>query len=91
MASREGQGSDDNEGLGIPINVHGPWASPSIAPDMEAIAKEALSNHEAIGDAIEVIQDGGAEGLNGDGEGGGLLDSLGGDGDGGSALDSLFD
>jgi len=100
VASLEGQGGDHDGGVGIPINVRGPWADPQIAPDMEALAKDALTNPEAIGETLEQLQDLGVddagnllEGLTGGSDNGGksLLDSLGGDGDGGSALDSLFD
>jgi len=105
VASLEGQGGDDDDGFGIPINVRGTWANPSIAPDMEAIAKDALANPENIADTIEALGGEGLldgipgdvdaggllDGITGDGDGGGLLDGLGGDSDASDALDSLFD
>ncbi|MBT5432668.1 MAG: AsmA family protein [Rhodospirillaceae bacterium] len=105
VASLEGQGGNDDDGVGIPINVRGTWANPSIAPDMEAIAKDALANPENIIDTVEALgveglldgitggSDGGSllDSVTGDGDGGGLLDGLDGDSDAGDALESLFD
>jgi AsmA protein len=92
--SLEGQGTADTSGVGIPINVRGPWANPSIAPDMEAIARNALSNPEALQETIEQLGGGDAggllDGLTGEGgDAGGLLDNLTGDGEGGGLLDNL--
>ncbi len=92
--SLEGQGTEDTSGLGIPINVRGPWANPSIAPDIEAIAGDALSNPETLGETLEQLggEDAGGllEYLTGeDGDAGGLLDNLGGNGEG-SSLGDLF-
>jgi AsmA protein len=96
-SSLEGQGADDTSGLGIPINVRGPWAGPAITPDLEAIAKNALTNPEAIGETLEMLGGDDAGGLldgltgggDGEGEGGGLLDGLTGDSDSGG-LGDLF-
>ena len=92
-ASLEGQGAEDTSGFGIPVNVRGPWASPAITPDLEAIAKNALTNPEALGETLEMLggEDAGGllDGVTGDGDGGGLLDGLTGDGDGGGLLDGL--
>lgn len=93
-SSLEGQGADDTGGFGIPINVRGPWAGPAITPDLEAIAKNALANPEAIGETLEMLggDDAGGllDGLTGEGgDAGGLLDGLTGDGDSGG-LGDLF-
>ena len=40
VASLEGQGGKtDLQGLGVPIMIAGPWAKPSIYPDIEGILK----------------------------------------------------
>ena len=49
VASLEGQGGKtDLQGLGVPIMVSGPWAKPSIYPDIEGILKDPAAAYEQL-------------------------------------------
>jgi len=49
VASIEGQGGkSDLKGLGVPIVVSGPWASPSIYPDIEGILRDPVAAYEQL-------------------------------------------
>jgi AsmA protein len=87
VASLEGQGtSGEEEGIGLPILVRGPWSDPTIGPDLEALAKDALSDPAAVGEQLENL------GV----DDGGLLENLDGEGESGSdgatdVIEGLFD
>lgn len=49
VASLEGQGGKtDLQGLGVPIIIAGPWAKPSIYPDIEGILKNPAAAYEQL-------------------------------------------
>ena len=49
VASLEGQGGKtDLQGLGVPIMIAGPWAKPSIYPDIEGILKDPVAAYEQL-------------------------------------------
>jgi AsmA protein len=49
VASLEGQGGKtDLQGLGVPIIIAGPWAKPSIYPDIEGILKDPAAAYEQL-------------------------------------------
>ena len=49
VASLEGQGGkSDLQGLGVPIMIAGPWAKPSIYPDIEGILKDPAAAYEQL-------------------------------------------
>jgi AsmA protein len=49
VASLEGQGGKtDMQGLGVPVIIAGPWAKPSIYPDIEGILKDPAAAYEQL-------------------------------------------
>ncbi|WP_343565546.1 AsmA family protein [Kiloniella sp. b19] len=49
VADLEGQGGDaDAKGVGIPVLIKGSWSDPQIAPDLEGLVKDQLSNPENL-------------------------------------------
>jgi AsmA protein len=49
VASLEGQGGKaDLQGLGVPIMISGPWARPSIYPDIEGILQDPAAAYEQL-------------------------------------------
>jgi AsmA protein len=47
VASLEGQGGkSDLQGLGVPVVIAGPWARPSIYPDIEGILKDPVAAYQ---------------------------------------------
>jgi AsmA protein len=49
VASLEGQGGKtDLRGLGVPIIIAGPWAKPSIYPDIQGILKDPAAAYEQL-------------------------------------------
>jgi AsmA protein len=49
VASLEGQGGKtDLQGLGVPIMIAGPWAKPSIYPDIEGILQDPAAAYEQL-------------------------------------------
>ena len=49
VASLEGQGGKtDLQGLGVPVMIAGPWAKPSIYPDIEGILKDPAAAYEQL-------------------------------------------
>lgn len=49
VASLEGQGGkSDLQGLGVPIIIAGPWAKPSIYPDIEGILKDPAAAYQQL-------------------------------------------
>jgi AsmA protein len=49
VASLEGQGGKtDLQGLGVPVIVAGPWARPSIYPDIEGILKDPVAAYQQL-------------------------------------------
>ena len=49
VASPEGQGGKtDLQGLGVPIMIAGPWAKPSIYPDIEGILQDPAAAYEQL-------------------------------------------
>ena len=48
VASLEGQGGKDLNGLGVPVVISGPWASPSIHPDIEGILTNPVAAYEQL-------------------------------------------
>ncbi|HET7210225.1 MAG TPA: AsmA family protein [Methyloceanibacter sp.] len=48
VASLEGQGGKDLKGLGVPVVISGPWASPSIYPDIEGILTDPVAAYEQL-------------------------------------------
>jgi AsmA protein len=49
VASLEGQGGKaDLKGLGVPVVISGPWASPSIYPDIEGILQDPVAAYEQL-------------------------------------------
>ena len=49
VASLEGQGGKtDLQGLGVPIMITGPWAKPSIYPDIEGILKDPVAAYQQL-------------------------------------------
>ena len=49
VASLEGQGGKtDLQGLGVPIMIAGPWATPSIYPDIEGILNDPAAAYEQL-------------------------------------------
>ena len=49
VASLEGQGGKaDLQGLGVPVIIAGPWARPSIYPDIEGILKDPVAAYEQL-------------------------------------------
>ena len=49
VASLEGQGGKtDLQGLGVPIMIAGPWAKPSIYPDIEGILNDPAAAYEQL-------------------------------------------
>ncbi|MEL6978007.1 MAG: AsmA family protein [Pseudomonadota bacterium] len=79
VASLTGQGGDrDSAGIAFPLLITGPWADPSITPDLTGGAldslEDLLTNPDAAGALIEQI--GGEGGVGDILEGGGLGDAL---------------
>ena len=70
VASLQGQsGAEDKSGFSVPIAITGPWANPSILPDMAALLRDgALDKAKGvigggaggIGDALKGITGGGS-------------------------------
>jgi AsmA protein len=48
VASLEGQGGKDVKGLGVPVVISGPWARPSIYPDIEGILTDPVAAYEQL-------------------------------------------
>jgi len=49
VASLQGQGGKtDLQGLGVPIMIAGPWAKPSIYPDIEGILQDPAAAYEQL-------------------------------------------
>ena len=49
VASLEGQGGKaDLQGLGVPVVISGPWARPSIYPDIEGILTDPVAAYEQL-------------------------------------------
>jgi AsmA protein len=49
VASLEGQGGKtDLQGLGVPVMIAGPWARPSIYPDIEGILKDPAAAYQQL-------------------------------------------
>ncbi len=49
VASLQGQGGkSDLQGLGVPIMIAGPWARPSIYPDIEGILQDPAAAYEQL-------------------------------------------
>ncbi len=49
VASLEGQGGkSDLQGLGVPIMIAGPWARPSIYPDIEGILQDPAAAYQQL-------------------------------------------
>jgi AsmA protein len=49
VASLEGQGgTTDLQGLGVPVMISGPWARPSIYPDIEGILKDPVAAYQQL-------------------------------------------
>jgi AsmA protein len=49
VASLEGQGGEaDLQGLGVPVIVAGPWASPRIHPDIKGILENPVAAYEQL-------------------------------------------
>ena len=49
VASLEGQGGkSDLKGLGVPVMISGPWARPSIYPDIEGILTNPVAAYEQL-------------------------------------------
>jgi len=49
VASLQGQGGKtDPQGLGVPIMIAGPWAKPSIYPDIEGILQDPAAAYEQL-------------------------------------------
>jgi AsmA protein len=49
VASLEGQGGkNDLEGLGVPVAINGPWAAPSIYPDIAGILDNPQAAYEKL-------------------------------------------
>jgi AsmA protein len=49
VASLEGQGGTaDLQGLGVPVMISGPWARPSIYPDIEGILSDPAAAYEQL-------------------------------------------
>ena len=48
VASLEGQGGKYLKGLGVPVVISGPWASPSIYPDIEGILTDPVAAYEQL-------------------------------------------
>ena len=49
VASLEGQGGKtDLQGLGVPIMISGPWARPSIYPDIQGILKDPVAAYQQL-------------------------------------------
>ncbi len=49
VASLEGQGGKkDLEGLGVPVAINGPWAAPSIYPDIAGILDNPQAAYEKL-------------------------------------------
>ena len=49
VASLEGQGGkSDLKGLGVPVMISGPWARPSIYPDIEGILTNPVASYEQL-------------------------------------------
>ncbi len=49
VASLEGQGGKtDLQGLGVPVVISGPWARPSIYPDIEGLLKDPVAAYQQL-------------------------------------------
>jgi AsmA protein len=49
VATLEGQGGkSDLQGLGVPVMIAGPWARPSIYPDIEGILKDPAAAYQQL-------------------------------------------
>jgi AsmA protein len=49
VASIEGQGGkNDRQGLGVPVAINGPWAAPSIYPDIAGILENPQAAYEKL-------------------------------------------
>lgn len=49
VASLEGQGGkEDMQGLGVPVMIAGPWASPRIYPDIKGILENPVAAYEQL-------------------------------------------
>ena len=54
----KGQGGEQEvAGLQVPVIIKGPWDDPSIAPDLSAVARQALESPEALKEQIEQLGD----------------------------------
>lgn len=55
----KGQGGKDAvAGLTIPLVISGPWASPSVTPDLAGMAQEALRDPEALKQNLQNLKEG---------------------------------
>ncbi len=76
VASLEGQGGKtDLAGLGVPVIIAGPWAKPSIYPDIAGILQNPQAAYEQLnklGGGLVALKGGGALGSTGS-IGGGLI------------------
>ncbi|HSA79888.1 MAG TPA: AsmA-like C-terminal region-containing protein, partial [Geminicoccaceae bacterium] len=54
----QGQGGErEVAGLLVPVTITGPWEDPTIAPDLSAVARQALEDPEALKEQIEQLGD----------------------------------
>lgn len=64
VATLEGQGgAADQQGLSVPLIIRGPWAAPTIEPDLASVARELLNNPAAAADSLQALEQGAAAAL----------------------------
>ena len=59
VASLEGQGGGALDGIEVPLNVKGPWASPSITPDLQSLLANPEKTVETAKKMFESFTKGG--------------------------------
>ena len=52
VATLEGQGSETVSGLEIPLKIRGPWARPSVAPDLQGVLQNPEVAAKSLGDLV---------------------------------------
>ena len=60
VASLEGQGGGALDGIEVPLNVKGPWASPSITPDLQSLLANPEKTVETAKKMFESFTKGGS-------------------------------
>ncbi|MCI4662380.1 MAG: AsmA family protein [Neomegalonema sp.] len=58
VGTLQGQGGGNASGLAVPLDIKGPWASPSFGPDLSGAVKGIIENPQGALDAVKGIGSG---------------------------------